>query len=308
MTSLELPAGVGWTALITAYARAQESRRADRLFADPHAGEFLDTLAGAAVSTRSQLPRVGPARDDESSALWNMFSAYFAGRTPFFDHQVALGTAEGARQVCILAAGLDARALRLELPDGTNVFEIDTQPVLDLKRKLLESGPEDGNAPGGRVARTTVAVDLRENWSAALLEAGFRPEEPTVWLAEGLLMYLDAPECDRLLEGIAALSAPGSRIAIDYFSRIPHLDDIAMTDPDDVSAAELVISLFKSGPAQPPANWFARHGWIPDVTDVGSELVRHERPLPELFEPDRAEPFTVWLASGRRPQQPVEAG
>ncbi|MCI2416854.1 SAM-dependent methyltransferase [Saccharopolyspora sp. K220] len=296
MTSLELPAGVGWTALITAYARAQETRRTDRLFADPYAGEFFDAMAGTAGSAQSRLPRVGPARDDESSPLWNFFSAYFNGRTPFFDEHVRVGAGE-ARQVCILAAGLDARALRLELPDRTNVFELDTREVLDFKQELLERGSAD---PTASDRRTVVAVDLREDWSAALVEAGFRPEVPTVWLVEGLLMYLDATQCDRLLDDIAALSAPGSRIAFDYFARNPRMDDVELTDPDDVAAAEFVISLFKSGPAKPPAEWLARHGWTPEITDVASELARHERPLPELFEPDRPEPFTVWLASGTR--------
>ncbi|WP_433556134.1 class I SAM-dependent methyltransferase [Pseudonocardia xinjiangensis] len=110
--SATIPAGVGWTALMTAYARAQETRRADRLFEDPYAVNYIAALTSGTVPGRDTLPRVGPARDDGSSALWSLLTAYFAGRTPFFDNQVRAGVAAGAVQVCILAAGLDSRAQR----------------------------------------------------------------------------------------------------------------------------------------------------------------------------------------------------
>ena len=58
-----------------------------------------------------------------------------------------------------------------------------------------------------------VAVDLRDDWPAALRGAGFDPTQPTAWSAEGLLGYLPPEAQDRLLDTITALSAPGSRLA-----------------------------------------------------------------------------------------------
>jgi len=47
-------------------------------------------------------------------------------------------------------------------------------------------------------------ADLSEaNWSALLIAAGFHPELPTVWLAEGLLMYLQPPAVDAMLREMA---------------------------------------------------------------------------------------------------------
>jgi O-methyltransferase involved in polyketide biosynthesis len=83
-----IPEGVGWTALLTAYGRAQDSREAAKLFDDPLAPLFLAAIADAGVSNGGKLPRLGPAVDDGSSALWNAFRFYFCARTPFYDQRV----------------------------------------------------------------------------------------------------------------------------------------------------------------------------------------------------------------------------
>lgn len=49
--------------------------------------------------------------------------------------------------------------------------------------------------------------------ATALKAAGFGPEQPSAWSAEGLLGYLPPDAQDRLLDNITELSAPGSRIA-----------------------------------------------------------------------------------------------
>ena len=66
--------------------------------------------------------------------------------------------------------------------------------------------------------RHAVGVDLRDNWPGALIDAGFDPRRSTAWLAEGLLPYLPADAQDRLFEKVTALSAPGSRIAVEAFA------------------------------------------------------------------------------------------
>ena len=65
----------------------------------------------------------------------------------------------------------------------------------------------------GDSERRTVAVDLRDDWPAALRAAGFDPAQPTAWSAEGLLGYLPPEAQDRLLDTITELSVPGSRLA-----------------------------------------------------------------------------------------------
>jgi methyltransferase (TIGR00027 family) len=131
-----------------------------------------------------------------------------AVRTKFFDEFFLDATKAGIRQAVILASGLDARAYRLPWPGGTTVYEIDQPKVIEFKSRALA---ELGAAP--TADRKAVAIDLRDDWPAALQRAGFDPAQPSAWSAEGLLGYLPPDAQDRLLDTITALSAPGSRIA-----------------------------------------------------------------------------------------------
>lgn len=292
MAAVKLPDGVGWTSLLTAYARAQEQKRDDPAFPDP----WATLLIRAALDTPdAELPRLGPARDDGSSVLWDMFVAYFgAGRTRFFDDQVRTGVRDGAEQVVVLASGMDGRVTRLDLPDGIPVFEVDSAPVHEFKGAVLtEAGADVAH-------RVPVVADLREEWTDALVGTGFRPGRPTVWTIEGLLMYLRPEACDALLRRAAALSGPGSRFAVEYFRRIPDPDSVPQVDDEERNAIRTVLSLFEAGPDADPATWFARAGLSArTVTEVPDELRRPGRPVPEVLDVDRTpDPMRIWLAAG----------
>ena len=101
------------------------------------------------------------------------------------------------------------------------IFEIDQPKVLSYKALTLE-----GHAVAPRAAYRPVAVDLRDDWAAALIAAGFDQHRPTAWLAEGLLPYLPSDAQDRLFDIVTDLSAPGSRIAVEAFA----LDDGSLTE------------------------------------------------------------------------------
>ena len=291
MTAPELPDGVGWTALMTAYARARETDRDDRLFADPWAQRVV---AATAEADSGQLPRLGPATEGASSIVWDSLVTYFTVRTPFYDEQVRRACAAGCQQVVLLAAGLDARAWRLDLPTGTTVYEVDTQPGFDYKHAVLTEEPD--------VRRVPVAADLREDWLKALHAAGFDPAAPTAWLVEGLLMYLDADDCDRLLRTIAGRTGPGSRIALEYFGASVPTDSalVEQADEQDRAASAFTGSLFREGPPDDPAPWLAQHGWHPEVSSVAEQAHRWGRSVPEVFDPQHPDSVQVWLAAGAR--------
>jgi methyltransferase (TIGR00027 family) len=146
--------------------------------------------------------------DEETAAGTMHFANAMAVRTRFFDDFFDAATAAGIRQAVILAAGLDSRAYRLPWPSGTTVFEVDQPQVIAFKSATLS-----GLGAQPTAERRTVAVDLREDWPAALREAGFDPTQRTAWIAEGLLGYLPAEAQDRLLDQVTAQSVPGSRFA-----------------------------------------------------------------------------------------------
>jgi len=85
-------------------ARAEESRRSDRLFDDPYAEAFVAAAPGAFLEERAT-----------SGELASMGAVvYFHGviRTRFFDDYLTAATAAACRQVVLLAADLDTRAFR----------------------------------------------------------------------------------------------------------------------------------------------------------------------------------------------------
>jgi methyltransferase (TIGR00027 family) len=200
--SWDLASSVGATATMAAAARAIATRADRRLIDDPFA-EPLVRAVGVDLLTRLAAGEVPPG-----DLVEPVFIDVAKVRTKFYDEFFLDATGAGITQVVILASGLDSRAYRLPWPAGTVVYELDQPQVIAFKTRTLA---ELGAAP--TADRRAVAVDLRDDWPAALRAAGFDPARPAAWSAEGLLGYLPPEGQDRLLDTITALSAPGSRLA-----------------------------------------------------------------------------------------------
>ena len=205
--SWDLASSVGATATLVAAARAAATRLPDPLIDDPYA-EPLVRAVGVDFFTRMAAGDIGA--DDQAAMGVRRMTANMAARTRYFDEFFTRAADAGLRQAVILAAGLDARAFRLAWPPDMVVYEIDQPEVVAFKSDTMaELGVR------ATCVRRTVAMDLRNDWATALRGAGFDPNKPTAWSAEGLLGYLPPDAQDRLLDTITGLSAPGSRIAID---------------------------------------------------------------------------------------------
>lgn len=202
----DLATSVGTTATMVAAARAIAT--SEGVIDDPFA-EPLVRAVGVDFLTRWASGELSSSDVDEDGTSWGLgqMPAAMAARTRYFDEFFANATAAGIRQAVILASGLDARAYRLDWPAGTTVFEIDQPAVIEFKTTTIAGL---GAAP--KADLRTVAVDLREDWPAALKAAGFDPNQPSAWIAEGLYGYLPPEAQDRLLDAVTALSAPGSRL------------------------------------------------------------------------------------------------
>jgi methyltransferase (TIGR00027 family) len=261
---------------MVAAARALASREPNPLIDDPYAAplvravgiEFFTKLVDGELSTTDS--------DDDGAA--NLMTDVMAVRTRFFDDFFLDATDAGVRQAVILASGLDSRAYRLPWPEGTVVFEIDQPQVIEAKTATMADIGATATAQ-----RRAVAVDLRDDWPEALRQAGFRPDEPTAWSAEGLLVYLPPDAQDRLFDDITALSAPGSRLATEY-----HPDGGASLSGGAATVAERwrdkgfdvdFSNLFYAGERTPVADYLTAHGWRvsartrPDVfTGYGREF------------------------------------
>lgn len=198
------------TSLLTAAMRALETQRSEaegRLFSDPYAdllaGDEGKLLLQRAIAVSGEQPAV-PIR------------------TAFMDQRINHFICEGVHQVVILAAGMDTRSFRLNLPKETVIFELDRQEVFAYKiEKLRDVRPN--------CIRKILPVDLREEWHEQLKQSGFKRNERTLWLVEGLLMYLEETQVRALFSRLSMLSSPNDVMLLDILSKTllqaPHMQN-----------------------------------------------------------------------------------
>ena len=133
-------------------------------------------------------------------------------RVRYFDDRVKAALDAGVGQLVILGAGYDTRAYRIIGADAISVFEVDHPDTQAIKvRKIKEIF---GAVPGhvSFVAADLAVDDLGERLAAH----GFDPAKKTLFLAEGLTMYLPPEEVDRMLASIVRNSGKGSSVVFDY--------------------------------------------------------------------------------------------
>jgi methyltransferase (TIGR00027 family) len=242
---------------MVAASRAVASQGPDPLLDDPWADPLV-----RAVGLDIFIRIIDGKIDFEEDALLNRKTRVqqMAVRTRFFDNFFTGSTEDGVRQAVILASGLDTRAYRLPWPAGTVVYEIDQPQVIAFKTDTLAGLGAEPTAH-----RRTIAIDLRDDWPAALREGGFDVTAPTAWSAEGLLPYLPPEAQDRLFDNITALSAPGSRLATEH---VP--DPNAFTDERLTRITERwrsfgfnldAADLFYQGERSVVVDYLSTHGW-----------------------------------------------
>jgi len=133
---------------------------------------------------------------------------YLAARTEFFDRVVVSALQRGVTQVVIAAAGYDGRALRYAKP-GVRWFEVDHPATqADKIERLARLG-----LPAPQIA--FVAADFAvDDVATGLAGADHRAETPTLFLCEGVAVYLEMAVLERLLRALRSRAAAGSRLAI----------------------------------------------------------------------------------------------
>jgi methyltransferase (TIGR00027 family) len=272
------------TALLTAALRAAETRRPDRIYADPHAAALAGELGPAllaeihAATFPEHTARTLPSTPD-----------YNAIRTRFFDDYLQ-AEARHIRQIVLAPAGMDSRAYRLSWPADVRYFEVDRPAVLAYKQERL------GDVKP-RVDHRTIATDLTSpDWETDLVAAGYDPSTPSIWLLEGLLYYIPQDQAHRILGRVAALQSPGSRIAADIVTAA------ALTLPDmrgllDVFARWGCPWLFGT---DHPEELFDQHGYTAVAVQPGEPAADFDR-WPDPVPPRRvADVRRVFFVHGER--------
>jgi len=224
------------TARWMAVYRARETERPDAVFRDP----FARALAG---DRGERIAATVPFADDNA---WS-----FVARTFLFDRIVARQVHEGCDLVLNLAAGLDTRPYRLELPPSLRWVEVDLPEILDYKEQVLGDA-----APRCQLER--VRLDLSNpDARRGLFNRIGRTATRALVMSEGLVIYLMRHEVGDLARDLAA--PPGiQHWAVDIVS--PGLLETMREHMDKIVAEAGAPFLF--APPEGP-EYFAPYGWSP---------------------------------------------
>jgi len=247
------------TALWAAVYRARETDRPDAVFRDP----FARRLAG------ERGERI--AQSFSSTTPLGMTDWTWLSRTYLFDSFISEAVQQGADLIVNLAAGLDARPYRMDLPPSLRWVEVDLPDILSYKAEILrddkpmcslERVPLDLS---NRTARGDVLAKLCEGASRALI------------VTEGFVIYLTAEEVGALAQDLGAI--PGVRHWVLDLVSPGLLQRIQKTMNPQLGVSAISV---KFGPEEGP-HFFERYRWTPvDVRSPLKTAARLKR-LPFLF-------------------------
>jgi methyltransferase (TIGR00027 family) len=224
------------TALWVAYYRALETDRPDALFRDPYAR----ALAG------DRGEKIARAQTFGDKNAWS-----FMARTVLFDQFITAGVRDGADLVVNLAAGLDTRPYRMDLPKTLRWVEVDLPGILDYKEGILQSA-----APVCALER--VRLDLSDPAARRALFARLATDASrALVVTEGLLIYLGPDGVGTLARDLTA--APSFRTWITDIAS-PGLVTLMHARGGDMIAA--AGAPYKFAPPEGP-DFFVPLGWTP---------------------------------------------
>jgi methyltransferase (TIGR00027 family) len=138
---------------------------------------------------------------------------YVLARTRIFDDAFVTALEEGFSQIVLLGAGFDTRPLRFDDRNhGTRIFELDMPKTQDAKLDVYwhkqVTAPEN---------ITFVPIDFdRQDIGDALRAAGYKDGEKTLFLWEGVTMYVTEEAVEGTLDFIGGSAASGSVLVFDY--------------------------------------------------------------------------------------------
>jgi methyltransferase (TIGR00027 family) len=263
------------TARWAAVFRARETERPDALFHDPYARR----LAGARGFEMTENLRDG-----------NKHAWAWTARTVVFDEFLTREIKRGADMVLNLAAGLDARPYRMELPPSLLWVEADLPGILAYKEEILAN-----EKPTCSLERIRVDLSVRGARQDLFSELQRRARRIVV-LTEGLVIYFGREEVAALAEDLAA-NESFVRWIVDIHS--PGL--LQMMQRTSGKQLSEVGAPFRFGPPEGP-DFFSAYGWrVGEVQGLLKTATKYGRPpfflrliarLPESKGPKGRQPWS----------------
>ncbi|MCP3901006.1 MAG: class I SAM-dependent methyltransferase [Desulfobacteraceae bacterium] len=196
---------------IIAAHRAMESYKdsEDRICYDPFARQFLPSNFTVIGETE--------ASEEDALELFKMivpgFHEFFIARTKYIDEYLLNSINAGLEQLVILGAGYDSRSYRIEeLKNKVKILEVDYPATQNAKKEKLI---EIFQGLPGHV--TYVPLDfLKETLKSSLSDNGYDKSLTTLFIWEGVTMYIDIEAVNETLSFIAKNTGKGSSVIFDH--------------------------------------------------------------------------------------------
>ena len=197
------------TAGYTCFSRACATWEKDERFRGPDnmAEIFLPAFAkvilNVPVLRKAFMSKVAP------SGIYE----YVIARTKLLDEIFLDGLAKRVHQIVILGAGMDTRALRFANKNGgTKIIELDIEktqrPKIEIYKRKQVKLPDE---------LVFASIDFnQQSLSEVLMRAGYQKGQESLFLWEGVTMYLNSDAVDGTLSFIKESTQKGSGVAFDY--------------------------------------------------------------------------------------------
>lgn len=195
---------------------------------------------------------------------------YIMARTLFFDEVVSQALKDSFPQIVFMGAGYDSRGLRFEhLNNGTQIVELDRAVTQNRKIKRLKS-----KKVGIPEYLKFFAIDFNnQTLEGVLSSAGYQNDQRTLFVWEGVSMYLETQSVKDTLTFIRQCSPPGTLLAFDYA--------VSLSDKDvekNYGAKEMLKSSKDKSNTEPFKFSLAENNMTAFLNEFGHNIVRHLNP------------------------------
>jgi methyltransferase (TIGR00027 family) len=138
---------------------------------------------------------------------------YVLARTKLIDEVFMRALDEDFAQIALLGAGFDTRAIRFQVRNkATRIYELDAPTTQEAKVDILRR--KNVSLPESLVF---VPIDFnKESIHDVLVLAGFEHARKTLFVYEGVTMYLTPDAVDAILRFVRTSSEAGSLVVFDY--------------------------------------------------------------------------------------------
>lgn len=183
----------------------------ERVFYDQYAEYFLSDEMRKALNSLEQV-RAAISHYDQ---IMPGVNGAIVARIRFIDEYLLECITTGFKQLVIIGAGYDTRAYRFEdVKKNLKVFELDHPVTQEVKMEKIK---EIFVALPDHVIYVPVVFGA-DRLDQKLFESGYNSDLKTLFIMEGILMYIPPQAVDGLLAFVAKVSGPGSSFVADYFT------------------------------------------------------------------------------------------